>query len=65
MTDDLSEARTAMASIAMLKDYSGPIERLGGLTNLVYRVGTHCLRVPGKGTEEYIDRANEAVAATI
>ena len=63
MTDDLSEARAAMAGIEILKDYSGPIERLGGLTNLVYRVGTHCLRVPGKGTEEYIDRANEAVAA--
>lgn len=63
MTDDMSEARTAMAGIDILKDYSGPIERLGGLTNLVYRVGEHCLRVPGKGTEEYIDRANEAVAA--
>ena len=24
---------------------------------------TLCLRIPGKGTEEYIDRANEAVAA--
>jgi len=63
MTDDLTDARTAMAAIPMLKNYSGPIERLGGLTNLVYRVGEHCLRVPGKGTEEYIDRANEAVAA--
>ncbi|MEM9472298.1 MAG: phosphotransferase family protein [Pseudomonadota bacterium] len=63
MTDDLSAARTAMADIEILKDHSGPIERLGGLTNLVYRVGAYCLRVPGKGTEEYIDRANEAVAA--
>jgi len=63
MTSDLTDARTAIAAIPMLKDYSGPIERLGGLTNLVYRVGEHCLRVPGKGTEEYIDRANEAVAA--
>ena len=63
MTDDVSEARTAMATIAMLKDHPGPIDRLGGLTNLVYRVGEYCLRVPGKGTEEYIDRANEAVAA--
>ena len=39
------------------------IERLGGLTNLVFRAGDYCLRIPGKGTEEYIDRANEAVAA--
>ena len=42
---------------------SGEAERLGGLTNLVFRIGDHCLRLPGKGTEEYIDRANEAVAA--
>ncbi len=63
MTDDLNEARAAMAGIEILKGYSGPIERLGGLTNLVFRVGEYCLRVPGKGTEEYIDRANEAVAA--
>ena len=63
MTDDLTEARNAMAAIPLLKGYSGPVERLGGLTNLVYRIGENCLRVPGKGTEEYIDRANEAVAA--
>ena len=40
-----------------------PMERLGGLTNLVYRVGLdgrdYLLRIAGKGTEEYIDRANE------
>ena len=35
--------------------------RLGGLTNRVYRVGQSCVRIPGKGTEEYINRANEAV----
>ena len=40
-----------------------PVERLGGLTNLVFKAGEYCLRIPGKGTEEYIDRANEAVAA--
>ncbi|SMF36042.1 Thiamine kinase [Tistlia consotensis] len=43
------------------------IERLGGLTNLVYRVtgaGRDCvLRVPGAGTEAYIDRKVEAVNA--
>ena len=36
---------------------------MGGLTNRVYRLGEFCLRIPGKGTEEYISRANEAVAA--
>lgn len=39
-------------------------ERLGGLTNLVYRVWAGDLvlavRIPGKGTESYIDRQVEA-----
>jgi thiamine kinase-like enzyme len=44
------------------------VTRLGGLTNLVFRVDDgdqHCvLRVPGKGTEEYINRTHEARAAS-
>lgn len=40
------------------------IERLGGLTNLVYRVDAGgrsvIVRIPGAGTEAYIDRAVEA-----
>ncbi|TGT72469.1 LPS biosynthesis choline kinase [bacterium M00.F.Ca.ET.159.01.1.1] len=60
MTDDL---RAALATIPVLAGYDGPLERLGGLTNMVYRAGDVCLRIPGKGTEEYINRANEAVAA--
>ncbi|WP_238739300.1 MULTISPECIES: choline kinase family protein [Pseudomonas] len=43
------------------------ITRLGGLTNRVFRVettsGVFCLRLPGEGTEEYIDRGHECVAA--
>jgi thiamine kinase-like enzyme len=43
------------------------IERLGGLTNLVFRLDldgrSYCLRVPGKGTEEYINRVHEEHAA--
>jgi len=42
---------------------TGAPERLGGLTNRVYRIGRAVLRLPGAGTESYIDRANEAVAA--
>ena len=61
--NDEHEARNAMAAIPLLAGYDGPVERLGGLTNLVFRAGDRCLRVPGKGTEEYIDRANESVAA--
>lgn len=61
--DPLSMAREALRGIPLLADYRGDIVRLGGLTNLVFGVGDYCLRIPGKGTEEYIDRANEAVAA--
>lgn len=57
------QARAALAAIPMLAGYDGPLERLGGLTNLVFRGKDFCLRIPGKGTEEYINRANEAVAA--
>ena len=43
------------------------VSRLGGLTNLVYRVralgDTFCLRIPGPGTAEYIDRKAEQVNA--
>lgn len=59
---EIALARATLKTIPLLADYDGPIERLGGLTNLVFRVGDHCLRIPGKGTEEYIDRANEMMA---
>ena len=59
----MDEARAALAAIPMLAGYEGQLGRLGGLTNLVFRAGDLCLRIPGKGTEEYINRANEAVAA--
>ena len=62
MTDGLDEARQVIAGIPLLANAGEP-QRLGGMTNLVFRVGDYCLRIPGKGTEEYIDRANEAVAA--
>lgn len=49
--------------IPALAGFSGKPQRLGGLTNVVWRLGDACLRIPGKGTEEYIDRGAEAVAA--
>jgi thiamine kinase-like enzyme len=61
--DTNADVRTAIAAIPELAGYTGPIERLGGLTNRVYRVGDFCVRLPGEGTGEYIDRANEAVMA--
>lgn len=62
-SDDLAQARAALKSIPGFSGHEGTLERLGGLTNRVYRAGDLCLRIPGKGTEEYIDRANEKVAA--
>lgn len=63
MDEAETEARCALRSIPQTAAYAGPLQRMGGLTNLVFRAGEHVLRLPGRGTEEYIDRANEAVAA--
>ena len=66
MADDLQSAREVLSAIPQLASRvaSAKIARLGGLTNLVFKVDDDlCLRIPGKGTEEYINRANEAVAA--
>ena len=60
MQDDV---RAALDTVPALKGYAGPLERQGGLTNRVYRAGAACLRIPGKGTEEYINRRHEEVAA--
>ncbi len=66
--EDMAIAGEAMFRVPLLADIAvkdDTIERLGGLTNLVYRIdgpgGPYCLRVPGKGTEEYIDRNVEKV----
>lgn len=67
----IDDARAALGSIPVfdgIDPQSAVIQKLGGLTNLVFRVSggnnEWCLRLPGKGTEEYIDRANEAQAAS-
>jgi thiamine kinase-like enzyme len=62
------DVRAALARIPLLAGAEeAQVERLGGLTNRVYRVttpgGQYCLRLPGAGTEAYIDRAVEAVNA--
>jgi thiamine kinase-like enzyme len=66
MTDELKRVQQELGRIPGFEalgrgDYS--VERLGGLTNLVYRIdcGDHryALRIPGKGTEAYIDRKIE------
>lgn len=62
MSEDIALARETIRAIPLLKGAGEP-QRLGGLTNLVFSVGDYCLRIPGKGTEEYINRENEEVAA--
>jgi thiamine kinase-like enzyme len=59
------EIRNIITAIPAISSYAGPVARLGGLTNRVYQLSSAVLRVPGKGTEEYINRANEAVAARL
>jgi thiamine kinase-like enzyme len=63
-------AREALKKIKLfwcLDDEDIKIKRLGGLTNLVFYVDhageQYVLRLPGKGTEEYINRKNEIQAA--
>ncbi len=63
---------TALAQVPELKDWepeSYSVERLGGLTNLVFKVSregdSYIVRIPGEGTEEYIDRSVESYNARV
>ena len=63
----IDEARAALAKLDLFGGAQAAdvkVTRLGGRTNLVFRIShgseVLCLRLPGKGTEEYIDRAVEA-----
>ena len=67
MSDETEQAREMLINLPMFYEVdpaSVEITRLGGLTNLVFRLDwdgdSACLRLPGKGTEEYIDRNVEA-----
>jgi thiamine kinase-like enzyme len=62
--NDEKLARANFTAIPRFAGYDGPFVRMGGLTNKVFQAGEFCLRIPGKGTEEYINRANEKVAAS-
>jgi thiamine kinase-like enzyme len=65
-TSEEAEARAQLARLPQLGEVK-MVTRLGGLTNKVFRVdcdaGSICLRIPGKGTEAYINRTDEAQAA--
>ena len=62
MTDDIA---AILATLPALAGFSGEAQRLGGLTNRVYRVGDLVLRLPGAGTGAYINRVHEAAAARL
>lgn len=66
----VAEARKILAGLELfwaLDDSDIEVTRLGGLTNLVFRVDhageQYVLRIPGKGTEEYINREHEEETA--
>ncbi len=63
MATEEDQARAALAALPDLQADTTTLTRMGGLTNIVFRAGPYVLRLPGEGTEEYIDRTNEAVAA--
>ncbi|MHA1528297.1 MAG: choline/ethanolamine kinase family protein [Alphaproteobacteria bacterium] len=73
MSDNhLEQVHAALASVpglGALKPGGYEVSRLGGLTNLVFRIGMdggpYVLRLPGTGTEDYIDRAVEAHNAIV
>jgi thiamine kinase-like enzyme len=64
-----NDIKEVLAALQNLPDFKGinvaalDIQRLGGLTNLVFRVAANgqsvIVRIPGQGTEDYIDRAVE------
>lgn len=66
MTEHADKVLTALRASDRFKGVQAAdaITRLGGLTNLVHRVEigdtSVVVRIPGDGTEEYIDRAVEA-----
>ncbi len=70
MADGVAQAREVLRDIKKfwsIEEDEIEVKRLGGLTNLVFFVDHHgeqyVLRLPGKGTEEYINRSNEHQAA--
>ena len=66
MTNNINAVERALRNIPEFTNIqlqNDQIMRLGGMTNLVYRVQLSdravIVRIPGKGTEDYIDRAVE------
>lgn len=66
MTEHTQQVMAALRKAPGFEDVGAAesVTRLGGLTNLVHRVDLEeksvIVRIPGQGTEAYIDRAVEA-----
>jgi hypothetical protein len=43
--------RAVLRETPGLGEWTGPLERMGGLTNMVYPAGPVVVRLPGPGTE--------------
>ena len=69
MAKEVFEALSTISGFNELNPKTITIERLGGLTNRNYKIdsvlGSHVLRLAGKGTENYIDRKAEFHNASI
>lgn len=69
-SDEIAEVRTVLSGIKLfwcLDETEYGVTRLGGITNRVFRVDhmgeQYVLRLPGKGTADYVNRAHEEQAA--
>lgn len=67
--EDVLQIKGLLSTAFDISDYQD-IERLGGLTNHTYKItlenGTaYAVRLPGEGTEELIDRANEEISTKL
>lgn len=64
--EEQNSVHAVIARIPLLHGTQDSVRRLGGLTNRVYQLGEKLvLRMPGQGTEEYINRHNEAESARV
>ncbi|MEP0520545.1 MAG: choline/ethanolamine kinase family protein [Hyphomicrobiales bacterium] len=71
MTDHINAVENALRQVPEFRNIdvsADKVTRLGGMTNLVFKVQLPkqniIVRIPGKGTEDYIDRAVELNNAT-
>jgi len=69
LQQQVHQSLTVLPGFENLAPNAYKTQRLGGLTNLVFKIDTgkdrYVLRIPGEGTEEYIDRAVEVHNAKV